>query len=82
MKVRLLATASQRSAHIERMQKVASTRPAAAKPTALVISWSLEPCISSRLHLLDAEKAQRVFVARRANWFIAAQWSETGGTKP
>jgi hypothetical protein len=41
MKATLLAIATQRSALIERMQNVASTRPAAAKPTPSVTDRSL-----------------------------------------
>src|SRR5215468_12668230 len=41
MKATLLATATKRSALIERMQNVASTRPAAAKPTPSMADRSL-----------------------------------------
>src|SRR5262245_19398633 len=70
MKATLLAIATQRSALIERMQNVASTRPAAAKPSpsvtekspirfSFLLRWARETRLSaSKISLAPVRRAQ------------------------
>src|SRR4051812_7519081 len=90
MKARLLAIATQRSARIERMQKVASTRPAAAKPTPsvtgrLLIRYSLRRtrrCTDAfRLGRIHRSDAQRLSDIESAALGSARQLSGTGAAR-
>src|SRR5688572_18392363 len=72
MKARLLAIATQRRAIMERMENVASTRPAAAKPIASTNAGSLIPCSLSLHRTLQSASGLFTFSGR-----VGPSWLES-----